>query len=297
MIRGSGAAASILAGAMISAALASPAWAQNDGLSLRLPKEDRIVYRGAVSFDQAGMGSGSFLYPAPNAAGMLAAIITHGALAGSARESQKSKLEADADRVLSPYEAVLTSYTQRELAQRAVKKMATQGNKRLLELSDKPGADRLIEGVSVFYMTQDQSALVLDSIVAIHVPGGTSPAYQNTIRVVSNPKGAENLAEFWNADQGEALKDQSAILLAEALDLALRAVLPEGPGEAAPFKTHRYLEGKSEKMERGQLFSEHCNRMVIKNLRGWLMSVPVKQSAGGASLCGEQSSMQQEAKQ
>jgi hypothetical protein len=46
-----------------------------------------------------------------------------------------------------------------------------------------------------------------------------------------------------------------------------------------PFRTIRYLEGTAEKMERAQLINEHCGRLLIKTLRGSLMSVPAKASA------------------
>lgn len=53
----------------------------------------------------------------------------------------------------------------------------------------------------------------------------------------------------------------------------------DGSNTDQPFRTIRYVEGTAEKMERAQLVSEHCGRLVIKTLRGSLMSVPVKASA------------------
>jgi hypothetical protein len=43
-------------------------------------------------------------------------------------------------------------------------------------------------------------------------------------------------------------------------------------------------------MERGSLVSTHCNRIVIKTLRGWLMSIPtqpVAESATQAPACSD----------
>lgn len=279
--------AAISAGAALLAMFVSPAAAQDEPLSLRLPKEEKVVYRGVVSFDAAGTGAGNIMYPAPNAAGLLVAIITHGVIMESAREMQKNRMQSDADRVLSPYEAVLKDYSYNDLAQRALKRMTARGTKRLLQVSESPDAERMIEGTPVFFMTQDQSALVLDSTVTIHAPGAATPAYQNTVRVVSKAREEENIVDFWNADQGEALKEQSAILLAEAMDIAVRALLAGASSDGNPSRTIRYMEGKTEKMERGQLMSEHCGRVVIKNLRGWLMSVPVRPAATPASACNE----------
>jgi hypothetical protein len=44
----------------------------------------------------------------------------------------------------------------------------------------------------------------------------------------------------------------------------------------APHRTVRYRLGGEERMERAQVLSERCDRLLIRNLRGWLMSVPVQ---------------------
>jgi hypothetical protein len=92
---------------------------------------------------------------------------------------------------------------------------------------------------------------------------------------------------FWNANDGVAIKTESVRLLAESLDLALDEIAT-GLGQDRPQRTVRYMEGKAEKMERGQILKEQCNRVVLKNLRGWLMSVSVKPTVGGTTaLCGD----------
>jgi hypothetical protein len=51
----------------------------------------------------------------------------------------------------------------------------------------------------------------------------------------------------------------------------------------SPHRTFRYPEGGVEKMERAQLVEAHCGRALLRTLRGWLMSVPVK--VEGESAC------------
>ncbi|UUZ52375.1 hypothetical protein LP419_22905 [Massilia sp. H-1] len=62
-------------------------------------------------------------------------------------------------------------------------------------------------------------------------------------------------------------------MFAQSLDIAL-ADVQATPGTAAPFKTVRFTEGGAERMERAQVLSEKCGQIVLRTLRGNLMSVP-----------------------
>lgn len=257
----------------VQQAVSGPAMKESNW-SLRLPQDEQVAYRGVVSFDSAGMGTGSMMYPAPTPGGFLAAVITHGILVESSKASQKQKLQDEADKVLSPYQAILSSYKYKDLMQRALDKVSAGGNKKLIEFSDKPGTDWLIESAPVFSMTQDQSAMILDNVVLIYPPNASTATYQNTIRVVAHAKTGTDLVGAWTENQGETLKEESVNLLTESLNIALGEIAGKPDENSNPHKTFRYLEGNTERMERAQLISERCNRVVIKTLRGWLMSVP-----------------------
>jgi hypothetical protein len=262
-------------------------FAKEVGWSLKLPTEEIVAYQGVVSLDGAGMGTGHMMYPAPNIAGFFVAILTHSVLLQGSRSAQKTKIQEAADKVLLPYKPVLSDYKYRDLMQQALAKATTAGNKRLLEPSEKPGADLRIESMPVFSMTQDQTAIVLDNAVAIYGPGAAQDAaYKNIIRVVSRTESSTDLVNFWSTNEGAAIKAESARLLAESLDIALDEIAAEREQER-PQQTVRYVEGNAEKMERGQILKDLCNRVVLKNLRGWIMSVPIKPAAGATSVtCG-----------
>ena len=68
-------------------------------LALRLPKDEKVTFRGSVNYDNAGAGTLGMLYPAPNAVGFLAGLITHGILLQSTKKNQKDKLQEAADSV------------------------------------------------------------------------------------------------------------------------------------------------------------------------------------------------------
>lgn len=274
------------------AAPAPRAWA------LRLPPVDKVVFRGGVSHDAAGLGAGSMLYGAPGVAGFFAAVLTHGLITSALREKQKDQLQSEADRVLEPFVPVLNAFTHQQLMADALARTTVGGAKRLVAAAEPVAADWLIESAPVFSMTQDQRAIVLDNVLRIFAPGGATVVYAQTVRVVSvplvlpvasaaraasaasEPAGASGMAPVWLESQGRRVTDESVALFAESLDIALREAAGPAVADTAPHKTFRYPEGGSEKMERAQLVAERCGRTLIRTLRGWLMSIPIGPAGG-----------------
>ncbi len=273
------------AAALLTSMLATVAFAadQESGTrtwALKVPSVERVVFRGVVSHDAAGMGTGSMLYPAPNAAGLLVAILTHGLLNEGAKQSQKDKLQSEADEVLKPFRPVLDGFTHAQLIRSALPRQRTNDARRALAADESPALDWTVEIAPVFSMTRDQRAVVLDNAVRIYAPATSDAAYAQTIRVVSRPVAAgdaalpESLESHWNADDGRRLLDLSAALLAESLDVAMAGAQRPAPPPDAVQRTFRYVEGGAEKMERGSLVEAGCGRLLLRTLRGWLMSVP-----------------------
>lgn len=269
--------------------LATPALAQAPKLmpkdaawSLRAPGDETIRYRGAINFDRAQAGGAQgMLYPAPNVLGFLAAIATHAVIADGAQSAQKQKMQEDADRVLAPYLPFLREYKNRELMQRGLAKVPG-GAAKLLEAGEQPGVAWVVESTPLYSMTQDQSAIVLENAVLIYAPSElTKPVYQNVVRVIARPQDHADLTAYWLSEQGAPLKEESAVLFAYALEMSLADAMGLRPQSNVAHRTFRYAEGRIEKMERAQLVSEHCDRVVIRNLRGWLMSVPVREPVAG----------------
>lgn len=175
--------------------------------------------------------------------------------------------------------------------QEGLKKTLTRGNKKLVAFSEKTGTGRFVESTPVFSLTQDQSAIILENIISVHdhaIP--STVVYQNTVKVVSQARKETDLVGFWTANQGETLKEESTRLFADSLDIALNEAANGADKDSNPQKTFRYLEGSVEKMERGQLISNRCGRVVIKTLRGGLMSIPARRETTAtpfADRCGE----------
>ena len=262
--------------------------------ALRVPSADKVVFRGDVSYDAAGMGTGAMVYPVPGAAGLLVAVIAHGLVTNDLRQRQKDRMQLEADRVLEPFEPVLDAFTNQQLMVAGLQRTSVGGRKRVLAPAEPAGADWLIESAPVFSMTQDQRALVLDNALRIFSPGSTTVSYAQTIRVVSAPlvvpapttqpeaPNPPGVAPLWLQSQGRLLIDESTALIAESLDVALTdAVKPVGEANA-PYQTFRYPQGGSERMERAQLDVEHCGRTLVRTLRGGLWSIPIGAQDGDA---------------
>ena len=242
---------------------------------LRLPNEDFVSYSGVVSYDAAGMDAQAMLYPAPGLAGFLVAVVTHGVIVDAMKKSQKTKLQMEADKVLLPYQEILSSYTLKELMQRGLEKAGLGQGNHLIGATEKAESDWNMESMPTYSLTQDQNAIILENTISIYAANAPAqPAYQNTVRIISATQTRTDLQAYWTANQGAKLKEESASLFAESLSMVFFDIMEGAPKEGNKQKTVRYMEGANEKIERGQIISEQCNRIVFKTLRGWLMSVP-----------------------
>jgi hypothetical protein len=293
-------AAATLAAAVSVAAVADPALKPEErarpaaapietSIALRVPRGEWVAFRGVVAGDSASGPDGQLLYPAPNAAGFLAAIVTHAVVVGSVQEGRKSRQQEAADAVLTPYRPVLDTFAHADLMQRVVARMRTPGGKRLLVESERHAQGWLVESQPVFSMTQDQRALVLDNAIAVFAGSADAgPTHQIVVRVVASPVRAENPGAHWLESHGEPIREASAGLVAMSLDLALAAVKTPVATGTGMHRTVRYYEGGVEKMERGEVLAEGCGRRLLRNLRGWLMSVPLAREAenAGDGQCG-----------
>lgn len=253
------------------------------GWTLQLPEDEKVLFKGVVDFDASGPSGANMLYPAPNAGGFLVGLITHAIILESMKSKRKTAAQEAADKVLVPYQDVMQRYTYRELMQRALDKNPLAEPVKLVTYTEKNETSSLIQSVPIFSLTQDQTALVLDNVISISQPG--VPAYVNTIRVVSTAAGVADPVPYWTANQGENLKAVTAAMVTDSLQIALKSAAGSLDTDNTTYKTMRYFEGKTEKMERALLLSEQCNRLLIKTLRGWLMSIPVVRSEPNPTLC------------
>jgi hypothetical protein len=254
--------------------------------AFQAPLDDVIPYHGTVNMDDAGLGARSVLYVAPGLIGLAVELAAHSVIVNTMQAAEKKRIENRADEILVPYTDVIAHFNQRELLERSFLKMNTAGDKSITLVDTAAGLERVIGYAPAFAISQDGRALILENVVSI---GSGATAYRNTIRVVSDPPQAEDPAAYWTAEGGLRFKDESARLLAISFDVALsEAVRNADAAKPGPQKTIRYRFGNAEKIERAELLQQTCDRVLVRTLRGWLMSAPrpIAADAGsGAPAC------------
>ena len=262
------------------APLAAAADSAVAGWALQLPQDDKLIYQGVVNGSVSSNTRG-VAYVGVHPLLFLASVLTHAAMEDAWHKKQRDGLQRSADRVLEPYRQVLDNFGHRELVQLALPQVTAPAGGSLIEHDQAPPQGQwVVQGVPVFSLTQDAQALLLDHALEVRAAAAPAePLYRNVIRVVSLPRSEDDLVAGWTADAGRPLKEQSASLLALSLDIALSAAASNAASaqtDDKPFRTVRYTEGAQEKIERAQVLEERCGRLLLKNLRGWLMSVPAR---------------------
>lgn len=254
----------MLAAAAVVAAAAAP-----EPLALGIADGKAPAWRGISSDEAAGAQGLNMLYPAPNAGGLLAAILAHALVVQGGRAAERSARQAEADRVLEPHADTLGTLTAERMLADARERLPPS----LLERS----RGLVIRMEPQFALAPDQRTLVLDNTLRVHATDTPAVArFENTVRVVSVPREEADPAAYWAAEGGSALRRESAALLAHSLEVALT---PLGEPDPQAYRTQRYRFGSAQKMERGQPLAQGCARVVLRTLRDWLMSVPVAPAA------------------
>jgi hypothetical protein len=184
-------------------------------------------------------------------------------------------LQQEADKVLVPYAEILKDLSNKELASQALQQLQLQE----VEIADAKAKTKTAWRVAVqpaFTLSEDGSVIWLVNTFTVSAAEKPKSAYTLTTKVFSETAPDTEREAFWSGDNGARLRDTSVMLFAESIGLMLRE-LTEGPREVdMAHQTVRYMEGSVEKMERAQIGYNNCERVVLKTLRGWAMSLPLE---------------------
>jgi hypothetical protein len=246
-------------------------------LSLRVPKADIVSFAVLANDDTVEGKPGSMLYAGPLVVAF-AELAAHGVYESNKQAKERKAKNSLSDIVLAPYQPALSHFTNADLMGRALEGLATHGDKVLIQFTERAGPGWLIESSPTFFMTQDARALVLQNSIVVHSPDAASPVtFNSVVEVVGSPREAvgRDSENSWMIEDGARLQSASIVLLRESVSLALSEIHGDFAAHAAAFHTVRYPRGGSEKMERAQILRETPRRLVLKTLRGWIMSVPV----------------------
>jgi hypothetical protein len=246
-------------------------------LSLRVPKDELVSFAGLRNDDTVAGKPGFMMYAGPLPAALVE-VFAHGVIESHKQAQEKRDRNTLSDNVLAPYQTLLSHFSNAELMGRALDGLTTHGEKTLIQFSERAGPGWLIECSPEFFVTQDARALVLQNSIVIHSPDAASPAaFKNVVAVVGRPRdpAPNDPQNAWIVQGGALLASESVDLLRESLILALRELKGGFAGHATAYRTVRFPRGGVEKMERAQILHETPQHVVLRTLRGWIMSVPV----------------------
>lgn len=261
-----------------------PSVSIENGFDLQLPVADFVTYHGVMSLDNAGGPKAQVLYPGIGGlGGLLVGIATHGAIVEAEKSSEKARIQKDADKVIEPYRNSLGGFTYRELVEQALRGQPIGGHKKVIGAAEY-GDGLVVTTHPVFFLTQDQRALILEN--EIRISRAESPKddlYRNVFRIISDPRMAGDLTGYWGGDDAKPIKELSQKLFVQSLRLAISVV--EGRSQPSLEKTFRFYVGGSKQIERGRLLQQECRRLALLNLRGWVVSVPEPESEAEKPEC------------
>lgn len=248
-----------------------------DSVFFKMPDEKKAKFFGYVDFDGLGGGQGNMAYPGYGPGVFLVSILTHAAISESSKNSEKNKRQNQANTVLIPYESLISSMDIQLSLDNVIRDLSQDGTHKVYKYNAEEGPDRwILESMPVFYMTQDESHIILRNVVALYNendPG--TVVYQNMIEVVSLPV-KEDPRGFWTRNNGEGFNKITNELLNTAFNLVnkdFRGGLIKIENKDRTFK---YLLSGKKIFERGSLLATDCGRVTIRTLRGWLKSVPMR---------------------
>lgn len=231
--------------------------------------DDGVRFRGIMNLDDAGLDSGSPLYPGGNAGGFLAAVIAHSMISDAVRENEKEDIREEADAVVLPYQKLISSLSKRQLVTQA-EEMLTESDSTASQAST-----RNMILTPEFLMAQDQQSLVLTTTVSIS-PISDSETVGDSLVVqrVSSPISVPDVTEYWLSEDGKNFKNVIAEMIADSVRVAALVAHEEFGEKDHKFETVRYQVGTREEIVRAKVLLTACDQMLLENLRGWLLLVP-----------------------
>jgi hypothetical protein len=232
--------------------------------------QSAIAFHGLDETEAGREGPDSMLYPgvAPGLAGALVSlavgIAAHGAIVGGMEAKHASERAKKADQVLAPYQTTLEQFTTDRLT-KALLELRSD-----LTVCQHPASGAwLVSVIPVFFLSQSQTSVMAEVLVSAaptDLPGKERPR-ATAVRVVSEGLKEHEFADQWLADDGTGLSQHAALLVSEALDVAMRWEIHETDTAAIPWATYRFALGNREHMERAQRVTGDCHSSVLRTLR------------------------------
>ena len=247
-----------------------------DSVFLKVSNDEKVRFFGYVNFDGLGNGQGNMGYPGLGPGVYLVSILTHAAISESSKNSEKNKRQNQANTVLVPYRSLISDVDIQSLMNNVIRDLSKGSTHKIYKYEAEEELGRwILTSIPVFYMTQDESHIILRNVVTLYNEGDPDTVvYQNMVEVISQPV-KEDPRGFWIGNSGVEFNKVTNELLLTSFRLVnkdFRGVLTKIENKDRTFK---YLLSGEKIFERGSLLATDCGRVTIRTLRGWLKSVPM----------------------
>lgn len=261
-------------------ALLNSSFAQQEDaklIGLRSSTSGRVVFSGIANNDVTA-GSGGLLY-GPGLIGAAATLLFQGIFTSAAQSAQKTSLQAEADKVLLPYAEPLEKFEYPELIEQSVKGLMT--SIRFSKDGSRIDSEWMIDIIPSFKMTQDQSALMVETVVGFYAPKNNiaeKPDHKVIVRVWSKPELGTDTASLWAENNAERIKYSATKLTQESINIAINDWSQKEQKDMSEHTSVRLMQGKIQTIERAQIIDKKCDRVLMRTLRNILVSAPTPES-------------------
>ena len=193
------------------------------------------------------------------------------------QNSVEKKVIDQANLVVEKYQNYIDTFSAETIFHSIVSNLDDQYSFQIVKYSSEENIEDMdgwvLHATPVFYLTQDERELVVKNLIYFHSTEDPEKIMgRNIIEVASKKLSEQEPYSKWVSD--DLMMSKAANLYALSLNLFIDDVLSRHKNESEVESTFRYFQGGEKLFERGQLVKQECGRVVVRTLRGWLLSLP-----------------------
>jgi hypothetical protein len=232
-----------------------------------------VDVRGVYNPDDNIGGNGMLYAGDAGAGGMLAQVLIHAAISSSAQDKKLAEQQKQANKILEPIQDLITKIdtTMLEHESPHYRFVTTAPDDAVLVVRSQP----------IFFVSQDFTTFSVRNMVEVSTLAAPtkkqrgkkkkSTSYENLIEVIGAPVAKGSELELYRKDDGKELDAIFSDLYRISLELLI-ADFQDKYATGTPQVSFRFTQGEHSRFERGNVLQSDCNRTLIRNLRGWLIS-------------------------
>lgn len=240
-------------------------------------KQEKVPFYGILK-TQVGTEASSIYYSGDaGVAGFLGQIFVHAAIANKAQESQLSKQQKAADKVLEDYQSYIEQVTYSSLLDSTANTIKLDHIRlNIIDSTSTITNGLIIESLPVFYISQDKTTIIIKHhLRATYASMPDQIVFENSSKIISPAIEINDGIDSWKYRNGEQFFATTKQLYHDSLNLLIQdmyQLLKSNEQE----KTYKYYIGKEKHYIRGNMINNNCKNIILRGLQGNLVVLPVK---------------------